>query len=278
MVRWPDRSEFDLSGVAVIAANYNTADLVALLLWSLYRVLEAGSLKDVVVIDNGSGDGSVELLAALAEAGLCQLVANGENRHHGPALNQGLSLLARQAATSGLGPEWVWILDSDCVVARPDCLDGAVGAARLAGAPLVGEFEWDRWQGIHRFGTHCLLVDPSSTWRPPYQVFEAGGDPSFAFLSSCRAAGLGMADFPFLKDGHVIHRGRSSLARVAASGEESNPLYSWALDHHEPHFGGVVGAATRYDELLARFHAEVPRLEGARLAAVCSQSRLEVEA
>jgi hypothetical protein len=258
------------TGVAVVTVNYNTAALVSLLIWSLYRVLAAGTLDRVVVVDNGSGDGSAELLSGLADAGLCSLVANGDNRQHGPGLSQGLSFLAEQASLTGRAPAWVWVLDSDCVVARPDALEAALHAARTARAAVVGESQPDPWHETDRFGTHCLLVDPARTWRDPLAPFEAGGDPSFAFLSSCRAVGLRLAEFGFLADGYVIHRGRGTLARLMESQEASNPLYSWALGHHEAHFGEVDGAAERYERLTARFRAEVPSIDAATLVAGCT--------
>lgn len=72
--------------MAVVAVSYNTRDLTALLLWSLYRVLEWRAL-DVLVVDNGSKDGSAELRAQSQDAGLCDLIANDANVSHGPALN-----------------------------------------------------------------------------------------------------------------------------------------------------------------------------------------------
>jgi glycosyltransferase involved in cell wall biosynthesis len=45
----------------VATVNYNTKRLVAMLPWSVYRFLVA-ELRSVVVVDNGSSDGSAELL------------------------------------------------------------------------------------------------------------------------------------------------------------------------------------------------------------------------
>jgi GT2 family glycosyltransferase len=279
VARWPQDGIQAGTRVAVVTVNYNTAWLASLLLWSLYQVLKPGTLDRVVVVDNGSSDGSARLLSGLAEAGLCELVANRDNRHHGPGLNQGLSHLAEQARVTGCGPAWVWILDSDCVVAGPDALDRALQAAsgpRAASgeqAAVVGESQSDPWHGADRFGSHCLLIDPARTWRDPLATFEAGGDPSFAFLSSCRAAGLPLAEFGFLRGGYVIHRGRGTLARLLDSKESSNPLYVWAREHHQPHFGGIDGAAARYGHLTDRFRAAVPTIDAATLITACTAER-----
>jgi hypothetical protein len=264
---WPDAFGMKPSGVAVVTVNHNTAELVALLLWSLYRVLQTNEIGEVVVVDNGSSDGSVELLAGLAEEGLCHVLANEENRQHGPGLNQGLSHLSNRARSTGEVPSWVWILDSDCVVARADALHSALNAADDTGASVLGESQSDPWHGVDRFGTHCLMMNPAQTWREPIATFEAGGDPSFGFLSSCQAEGLVLTEFGFQRDGHVIHRGRGTLARLVASDARSNPLFEWALEHHEAHFGGISGAEERYATLTSRFLNDVPRLDATSLAA-----------
>jgi glycosyltransferase involved in cell wall biosynthesis len=93
---------------------------MAQLIYSLYRALRPPAFR-LVVVDNGSSDGSAELLSAVAAAGLCHLISNPGNRYHGPALNQGVSSLAEAAQRDGEGPAGaVWLLDSDCVVLRPD--------------------------------------------------------------------------------------------------------------------------------------------------------------
>jgi hypothetical protein len=271
VVRWPGIAR-EHGRVGVVAVNYNTAPLIALLLWSLYQVMDTALLEQVVVVDNGSTDGSAELLSRLAGAGLCHLVANAENRSHGPGINQGISYLAQRAHETGRGPAWVWVLDSDCVVARPDTLEAALRLTH-AGPAVIGESQPDPWHGTDRFGTHCLLIDPARTWHEPIATFDASGDPSFEFLASCQASGLPLAEFRFLRDGYVIHRGRGTLAELVRTQERSNPLHAWAVDHHEAHFGGIEGAAERYALLTARFHAAVPALDAPSLIRACAAQR-----
>jgi len=63
-VWWPSTNpSIDSSGVVVATVNYNTKRLVSMLLWSLYRLL-GSELRSVVVVDNGSSDGSTEILQA----------------------------------------------------------------------------------------------------------------------------------------------------------------------------------------------------------------------
>jgi GT2 family glycosyltransferase len=149
-----------------VAVSYNTRGLIALLLWSIHRLLR-GKVAVVVVVDNGSVDGSRALLEVSAEAGLCSLIANDSNRYHGPALNQALSYLAACAERDASEPiGWVWLLDSDCVVVRPDTLVDAIAAATRTTAGLMGERRWDPWQGCDRLAAHSLFLDPAQAWRP----------------------------------------------------------------------------------------------------------------
>src|SRR5260370_27438213 len=107
------------------------------------------------------------------------------------------------------------MLDSDVIAARPDVLSAALGAAESDSAALVGEPQWDRWTQVERCGLYSLLLDPSRVWRHGIGPFADGGDPAFDLLSAAARSGLRMAAFPFTAEGHVIHRGRGSLAAGA---------------------------------------------------------------
>jgi glycosyltransferase involved in cell wall biosynthesis len=259
VVRWPDLPAAP-GRAAVVTASYNTRELTALLLWSLRRVLEWGSLE-VVVVDNGSKDGSAELLRRIDAAGGCHLIANPTNRMHGPALNQAMSYLAARGAEL---PRWVWVLDSDVVISKPDALEKAVRCAEESDAAIVGESWWDEWDKMDRFLAYSLLIDPARVWRDGIEPFADGGDPAFDLLQSAKAQGETLAEFPFVRERYVIHRGRSSLHAVWAADDTTHPSYDWASDHYEPHFGLVEGAAAVHDDLLRRFRSEVGPLEDQR--------------
>jgi len=259
VVPWPDRPAAP-GRVAVVTVSYNTRELTALLLWSLRRILDWESLETVVV-DNGSKDGSAELLARIDAAGGCRLIPNASNLMHGPALTQAMSFLASRGSQL---PRWVWVLDSDVVVSRPDVLHKAVERAAQTDAAIVGESWWDRWNHMDRFLAYALLIDPARVWRDGIEPFADGGDPAFDLLQSAKAQGQTLSEFAFVKDRYVIHRGRSSLFAVWASGDTAHPSYDWARDHHEPHFALVEGAAVTHDELMTAFRAEVGPLDDQR--------------
>ncbi len=77
----------------VISVSFNTRRLTALVLCSPHRVLDADI--SIVVVDNGSTDGSIDLLTQAHDAGLCTLIASKTNHGHGEALN--LALHSRPA-------------------------------------------------------------------------------------------------------------------------------------------------------------------------------------
>lgn len=266
---WPPGAIAQENRVTVVTVSHNTKDLTALLLWSLHRVLDWRPLE-IVVVDNGSSDGSLEVLTGVEDAGGCVLLANETNLHHGPALNQALSWLA--ARTEAV-PEWVWVLDSDCVIARADVLTDALAASEGRRPAMIGEPIWDRWHQRELFGLYSLLMDPAVVWRPPVKPFTAGGDPATELLTSAEEAGLECAAFGFAAGGHVIHRGRGSLAALALSDDRSNPLFQWATEHNEAHFGGIVGARERYRVIVEAFRREVGAVTGSALGGVCTGGR-----
>jgi len=115
-------------------------------------------------------------------------------------------------------------------------------------------------------------MDPAVAWQEQAGPFAAGGDPSLGLLASAARLGIPMAPFPFAAAGHVIHRGRGSLAAVYAARDRSHPSYEWAEDHHAPHFAGVPGADRRYHALLRRFRQQTAPLTGTTLATACQRA------
>ncbi len=91
----------------------------------------------------------------------------------------------------GRRAEPVWVLDSDCVIVRPDALSAPL-TARPAAA-IIGESQWDRWHNRDRLATFCLHVDKRVLARDDIVPFDDGGDPASDFLASAEQAGLTLA-------------------------------------------------------------------------------------
>jgi hypothetical protein len=104
---------------------------------------------------------------------------------------------------------------------------------------------------------YSLIVDRKALDRPAIRAFSDSGDPAWEFLQSVEQEGLRVANFPFTAEHYIVHLGRGSLAAVARSHDESNPRFAWAVEHQQPHYGGVHGAQETYECILRRFQDEV---------------------
>jgi Glycosyl transferase family 2 len=269
---WPSRDSQAPDGrPGIVTVNYNTRRLIAQLIYSLYRTLRPPEFS-LVVVDNGSTDGSAELLSAVAAAGLCHLIANPENRYHGPGLNQGVSYLAAATRRDDTVPtSYIWLLDSDCVVLRPDALSTPCRVMRDTGAALAGQRGYDRADEDELLGLHSLLIDPAQVWQPAIQPFQDHGLPSEALQRSCAQAGLLAVDFPYTRGGYIIHIGRGSLRVIAQTGDRNNTHYEWATTHNQPHFALEADAPAAYAEFQAAFAHDVPTLDPGTLIQACQR-------
>jgi len=118
--------------VSIIIVNYNTKDLT---LDCIDSILEEGSKlkKEIIVVDNASSDGSVDLLHKLQKNEVIQFIKNTENVGFAKANNQGIKIAKAQ---------YILLLNSDTKVkkyaieklvsfAQKDSSIGAVGARLL---------------------------------------------------------------------------------------------------------------------------------------------------
>jgi glycosyltransferase involved in cell wall biosynthesis len=265
--------------VGIVVATFNTRSLIAQCVFALYRLLGRDQFSELVVVDNGSNDGSRELLGALHRAGLAHLIRNRRQRYHGPALTQGISWLARgQKSGSCRRVDYVWVLDSDVIVLRSDTVRDALAAARRLDAAVVGQsLGDDTYSSLltnngEMLNPCSMLFDPRRIWRSPIPPFLEDGAPATALQVAADACGLRLLDFPFLDDGYVLHLGRGTLREVARSGNAENRYYAWALDHHKPHFSGQERGEDRYRGFCEFFDAEVGELTPENLVAACKHT------
>jgi glycosyltransferase involved in cell wall biosynthesis len=282
---WPltlDHVDGSPPRLAVVVVNFNTARLISQLLFSLYRILGRSEFATVIVVDNGSTDGSREILESLAAAELIDLVANAEQQYHGPALTQGISWLADRQGSAAPADRirYVWTLDSDVVVLRRDTARDALRAFERTGAAAVGQSQDNPVtsravrNNPSMLSPFSLILDPVQIWQPSIPPFVDDGAPASGMQVAADADGLRLVAFPFVEDGYLIHLGRGTLRSIAESRDTTNRYYEWAAGHNEPYYMGQEGARAAYQRFCEVFDDEVGDLTPERVAAACSASGL----
>lgn len=282
---WPaprERDGDEPARVGIVVANSNTRRLVAHLIFSLYRLLGESEFAQLAVVDNASTDGSRELLEALHEARLLQLIGNRTEQYHGPALTKGISWLASRQSTVDHSEQidYIWVLDSDVVVLRRDTLRSAVSLFGRRSTAAVGQKfgdpAYDRILRHNREMLHpcSLLLDPWLVWRPPIPPFVEDGAPATELQVAADLRRLVLAPFPFVEGRYLLHLGRGTLREVAEAGETSNRYYDWAVDHRDYHFAGETSGPTLYRTFCTFFDAQVGELSPANLVTACRPRRL----
>lgn len=256
--------------VAIVVVNYNTAELLSGMIFSLYRILGRENFSRVVVVDNGSTDGSVPILQALERAGLITAIYNAKQQYHGLGLNQGINYLSDQVARGLLENSFVWILDSDVVILRPDTVADALAFAEKTKAGLVGQYQYDVFpEGYAHVSS--LLLNPAQVWRGTIYPFDDSGSPAKKLHRSLRKRKIDIADYPFRDKNYVLHIGRGTIAKVHATETKGNRHYRSAPDRVAPHFHGNPDGEAIYQQFLGILHQEVEAFTPEKVTAACSR-------
>lgn len=266
---WPPVAQVvDDAGVGVVTVNFNTSALVRGLLFSLFRVLPAGAVRRVVVVDNGSRDDSLHFLRPLAEAGLVELLENRRRPYHGPGLNRGISRLAGSEKPPGV--RYVWVLDSDVSVLRADALAAALEVMRSEGPAVLGQLQYDAPQLPSGYAhVSANLLDPVQVWRRGVPPFLEHGAPAVPMQRVLRRRGAAVRDFPFYRDGYLLHLGEGTLASLVTEGLTGNRYYGWASAHHGHHFHGNPEGPGLFARLRRRMDEEGAEAHPASFVEAC---------
>lgn len=130
---------------------------------------QSRGLHRIYVVDNGSGDGSLEQIeTVLAEQPDVVVLANADNLGFGGGCNRALIEAVRD------GSDFVWLLNNDARAA-PDCLDALLDAVRGdAGVGMVGSWLTDPDNPTH---------DHSGSWMRPW-LMSCGAVRTSADLNS----------------------------------------------------------------------------------------------
>ena len=154
-------------GITVVIPNWNRRELLTKLLDSLRE--QSHPIDEVIVVDNGSTDGS----AAIAEASGARVIRLDDNRGFSKAVNSGIAagqttLVAVINNDVELSPDWLsrlaaaledsstWFATGKILSAvRPGCIDGAFdlpaksACAWRAGSERTDSEIWNHGKSIH---------------------------------------------------------------------------------------------------------------------------------
>ncbi len=277
----PSRIAPEACRVGIVIASYNTAEILAGCLFSIFRILGDPRVQRVVVVDNGSSDKSPEMLLAMQDAGLIEVIFNRGQRQHGPALNQGINHLCRKQLNH---PEQsrcnlIWILDSDAWILRADTLTASIDHLFKVDAAMAGEFLPSHMHPeIPGYIHPCsMLMNPAHIWRHPYPPFDRSGSPGLRMQKALVARGAKRLNFPFMANQYVLHLGRSTLNMLRQNNEQNHNLYEWSLSSFIPHYHGNKKGEAWHRSFLAQFQAELGGGGLRNLASICQKTvRLEL--
>jgi GT2 family glycosyltransferase len=134
-----------MSGLAIVIVTYNSGKVIGSCLDAC-----AGSQAEVVVVDNASGDETVELMRRRPSV---KLIANQENRGFAAAVNQGIAA-TRAPLILLLNPDA--ILDAGIAELAETCRLPGTGAA--AGQLIGSDGEFQRGFSVRRLPTAAALA------------------------------------------------------------------------------------------------------------------------
>jgi GT2 family glycosyltransferase len=196
------------STVTAVIINFRTPDLLRRAVQSFRTHYPTTPL---LLIDNGSGDGSDALLCELQRHSpdYTEVVVNHANVHHGPAMDQAL----RYVKTP-----YVFFLDSDCEVRKGGFLEAMFELAKSEQTHYVigkkifmnkrGFDVEERDGGTPYIRPICMLVQRERYLSLP--PFERHGAPCLTNMRAAVARGFVLLHFPI--EDYVYHAGRGTAS------------------------------------------------------------------
>ena len=194
-----------MTDLSVIIVNWNVRDLLRRCLRSLYSsATESGLAVQVIVVDNGSTDGSVEMVRSAFPA--VHLIVNRDNRGFPAANNQGLAV-AQGRYSLILNPDTEIVGDAlatmvafadahpDVGIVGPQLLnpDGTVQSSRRRFPTLATAFFESTW--LQRYGPRRILEHYYVLDRPDDRAQDVDWLYGAAFMARREAvAQVGLLD------------------------------------------------------------------------------------
>lgn len=209
--------------VSIVVVNWNRHEDVARIVRHLAKLRGSGPSFEVIVVDNGSTDGSIEGLASLADI---RLVCAGENL--GPARARNLGI---EAAVG----RYILFLDSDALLARN-------GLARLVermdADPQIGIAGCRVVNGYTRKLDQWIYAEPAETYAlVEFETYSFSAAGAIARAEALRKAG------PFWDDLFIYNEEVDLSIRLHRAGYKIL-YYPHAPVYHFPSSRGREGSKT----------------------------------
>jgi glycosyltransferase involved in cell wall biosynthesis len=283
-LNWPlhaSRKPSEKPRIAIVTVNYNTKNLLARLVFSLRRVVNSDcSIGPIVVVDNNSTDGSVGLIEGLAHAGVVDPILNKRQHYHGPGLNQGVEHLRRKAqqGISGYSDiDYIFVVDSDVFICRPDVFTHAIRNMKVANCHMAGELEGAGGSAYVDGGyahISSLLFDPEVSWRRGFHPFEEHGVPALEYQRSIVKHRLPRLNFPFRSHFYLIHLWSGTLKAICSAKESDNKYFDWATADLATRSSSDQKTEYVIEEFEHCFRAEVPVFTTDQVVQACTTGTL----
>lgn len=253
--------------ILIVIVNYNTEELLAQLLFSLFRIVGHRPLRscDILIVDNNSTDKSVPIIKAMEKQKFLRSILNKKQMYHALGLNQGLKLAIAE------NYDIFWAIDSDVVILRSRTIRNAINSFENGQVDMMGQFNNAREAHIS-----CMLLRVSTAKRLR-GCFSHGGNPSRYLEKQYRHSEAKVQNFPFRSAYYILHAGCGTRKVIKETGDEGNAWYNDIADC-SPWYHGDPLAPIIHDDFKHLFREHVPNLTPKALCKVCAKrNRLRLQ-
>jgi glycosyltransferase involved in cell wall biosynthesis len=238
--------------LAIVTVNFSTTRYLKLMLCTLADQSALWFVQQVVVVDNGSRDGGVPFLRALARrVPRLYLVERRHFLNHAAGMRSGLRALAR---IDGESPEdqhagIVVFCDPDVIFRNGSTLLDLSAAMIRDDAAFAGEARLAPPSVHPDVQASFFAVRRDALARRDVEPLVNHGSPAYRLQASVLRSGLTIVDFPSNHGGYILHRGRTAVAAAT-----TYHVGSYAgVANREPHFMGVPGGPSIWADIEQRW-------------------------
>jgi len=221
----------------LLTVNYSTTYYLKLMLLTLSKQNNLDKLKQIIVVDNNSKDGSSQFLQQLnIRSKAIHVISNKWFCHHARGLRLGINALDQieKKLTCQQKSNVLMICDTDIVFRNPETVSSLAKVFERKQAAFAGELRYsDHVCPQAQASFLCLLRECYE--RKDIQPFVYHGSPAYWLQKSLWKAGLYLHDFRSNFAGYILHRGRSGVAAA----KQYKPLSSFTTVNNQAHYMGV---------------------------------------